>query len=87
MVQRSSPIACAKFISKVPEPADTTPTPLVVKVGEVEAKAEVVTEAVNPAKKPAPAKKPPVKKTAPAKKAPAKKPAPAKKTTAKKPAV
>jgi hypothetical protein len=72
---------------KVPEPVATTPIPLVVKVVEVEAKAEVVTEAVKPAKKPAPAKKPPVKTTAPAKKALAKKPAPAKKTTAKKPAV
>jgi outer membrane biosynthesis protein TonB len=73
---------------KVPEPAATTPIPLVVEPVQpvVEAKAEVVTEAVKPAKRPAkrpaPAKKPPVKKTAPAKK-----PAPSKKTTAKKPAV
>ena len=69
---------------KVPEPVATTPIPLVVEPVQpvVEAKAEVVAEAVKPAKKPAPAKKPPVKKTAPAKK-----PAPSKKTTAKKPAV
>ena len=57
----------------VPEPAATTPIPLVVKVVEVEAKAEVVTEAVKPAKKAAPAKKAPAKKVAPAKKTTAKK--------------
>ena len=60
---------------KVPEPAAITPIPLVAEPVQpvVEVKAEVVTEAVKPAKK-APAKKA----------APAKKPAPAKKTTVKK---
>ena len=65
---------------KVPEPAATTPIPLVVEPVQpvVEAKAEVVTEAVQPAKKA------PAKKAAPAKKTTAKKAAPAKKTTVKK---
>jgi hypothetical protein len=67
---------------KVPEPAATTPIPLVVEVAEPAPVVETKVVEPAPAKK-APAKKAPV----PAKKAPAKKPAPAKKTTAKKPAV
>ena len=67
---------------KVPEPVAPTPIPLVVEVAEpapvVEAKAEVVAEAVKPAKKA------PAKKATPAKKSAAKKTAPAKKTTVKK---
>ena len=62
---------------KVPEPVAPTPIPLVVEVAKpapvVEAKAEVVTEAVKPAKKAAPAKKPAAKKAAPAKKTTVKK--------------
>ena len=67
---------------KVPEPVAPIPIPLVVEVAKpapvVEAKAEVVTEAVKPAKKA------PAKKAAPAKKPAAKKAVPAKKTTVKK---
>ena len=65
---------------KVPEPAAIIPIPLVVEPVQpvVEAKAEVVAEAVKPAKKA------PAKKAAPAKKSAAKKAAPAKKTTVKK---
>lgn len=69
---------------KVPEPAATTPIPLVVEpvqLVQVEAKVEAVTEAVKPAKKA------PAKKSAPAKKTAAKKAVPAKKTTVKKKAV
>jgi hypothetical protein len=59
---------------KVPEPAATTPIPLVVEPVQpvVEAKTEVVAEVVKPAKK-APAKKPAAKKAAPAKKTTVKK--------------
>jgi hypothetical protein len=69
---------------KVPEPAATTPIPLVVEPVQpvqVEAKVEAGTEAVKPAKKA------PAKKAAPAKKTAAKKAVPAKKTTVKKKAV
>ncbi len=64
---------------KVPEPAATTPTPLVVE--PVQPVVEAVAEAVKPAKKA------PAKKAAAAKKPAAKKAAPAKKTTVKKKAV
>ena len=64
------------------DPVAPIPIPLVVEVAKpapvVEAKAEVVTEAVKPAKKA------PAKKAAPAKKPAAKKAVPAKKTTVKK---